>query len=136
MNYYMRVFLNIFVGIISNGLMLAIAGYLIGLYTPSKGGDFISFSKPELIGMIVGLLFGATIGAILGAIVVGFTLNIPQAIILGFFLNIIISVFLVFYTGEDPFHNNQLSYLLISLIISGSITGLIVSFAALEEKTP
>lgn len=123
---HMKTILSILIGVLSTGIVLSIAGYFLSLNSSSKsGGNFISFSNPEILITIVGAILGVVIGGITSAIIVGLQLNLLKTVIFEFAFNFLLSVAILIITQES-LTNKYMRYTFYALIVNGIITGAII----------
>lgn len=122
--YLLKFSFAVIIGALSTGAALSVISYLLSLYGPSSGGNFISFSNPETLLAIVGAMVGVIIGGITGAVVFGFQLNFIKAILFGFIFYFLLGVALIMVTQET---NREMWFGLLAFSTNGIITGAIIS---------
>ena len=124
----MRILLGIIIGIFSEGLLLALAAYIVTINVPfNGGGSFMSVSEPEKLAAVGGGIYGVLLGAVSGAIISGMGLNVGKSILVSVILYFICGILFIFWIGSDPFYEVTIGWLFAAILVSGIVSGFFVS---------
>lgn len=134
----MRIFPVMLISVLCWGVTFSLTLYFVVYHVPDHNtGNFISFSLSDSAKILaaIGAILGIIVGLVVGAIIAGFQLNIYKASLLGLLSNLLFAVVLVLWTKEASFTHTIFNLILILLLISGLISGVIVSLSNFGQKS-
>lgn len=126
------IFLNIVIGAVFTGCLLAIVGYFATITSPH--GGFLGAERDWwLIAVITDLVVGSVIGGLSAIVIAGFNLSYVKAIIFCAVLNLLIVLrFYIFANGQM---SQSIKYPLFALIPIGLLNGVLVSWFAYNPQS-